>query len=264
MKSKVQTLAFVILSIILNSTVYPFVMTNNILVIDFSPPTTNLIYDGVNVAILHPPNSSLVLGSGSASFKVTNIMIDKSKMERFQTMFISVSLTPATVVEGQIMDGVRRTIITNFQLTSSQRSYFFDLLDIIPSSVSNIYFVFYSSSSSPTGGRFHIISITKQVSLENEVPENEVRVYPNPLLIANDNLKISVNLPETSRISLVIFDSVGNIVKTIVRDNLFEEGIHIFEWDGKDDRGRDVPSGKYVVFLRTEKSQSSRTFVVIR
>ncbi|MCX8096205.1 MAG: T9SS type A sorting domain-containing protein [Spirochaetes bacterium] len=263
MKFGVQTLV-VIVSIILISSVYPFVMTNNILTIDFSPSTTNLIYDRFNVSILPPPNSSLVLGAANASFKVTNIIINKSKMERFQTMFISVNLSPSTTVEGLIMDGTRGTIITNFQLTSSKKNYFFDLLNIVPSMVSNIYLVFYSSSYSPTGGHFYIISITKQVSLEKEVPENEVSVYPNPLLLANDNLKIGINLPNPSRISLAIFDSVGNIVKTIVRDNLFEEGIHVFEWDGKDDRGKEVSSGKYVVFLRTEKSQSSRTFIVIR
>ncbi|MCX8029624.1 MAG: T9SS type A sorting domain-containing protein [Brevinematales bacterium] len=244
---------------------YPFKMTNNVLNIDFSPATTNLIYDIVNASILQPPNNSILLNGGTSSFKITNITIDKSKMENFSTLFISTLLTPSTTVEVHIMNGKSRTILETIYLTSSQGSYFIDLKKILPKDLDNIYFIFTSLTTSPIGGKILLISLVKEVAIENYVEDYQIKAYPNPVLVnSNNRMKFSFKLPKLSTVSVVIFDSIGNIIKTIYRNNNLESGVHIVEWDLKDDTGKDVPSGKYIVLLKADNNQSSFKFNIIR
>ncbi len=259
-------LIFVILLIFaLSFYSFSFEMTNNILIIDFSPQTTNLIYGAYNTLILPPPNSRLRLGGSYSTFKITNIKIDKSKYEFFYNLFIDADITPSTQVEVQIVDAKRNVVLYRLNLVSSQKSYFFNLYDVLPKKVDEIYFIFSSYTSSPYGGEINSVFITKEVILESSVDENEIKVYPNPVMARNGFLpKIVVNVGETSYLTVVIFDSSGNIVKTIVNNELFEKGIYTFNWDLKDDKGVYVPSGKYIAFSSFGNEKSVFTFLVIR
>lgn len=255
---------FLIVLVFIPFSVFSYDMVDDTLSIDFSPSTTNLVYDLQNV-VIDTSNKFINLGGGYSSFKITNIKIDKNKNEFFYNMFVGVNLTPQTVVECYVVDGKRKSIVGQFNLTSSERAYFFNLYDILPKSLDEIYLVFSSYTTSPTGGRVFLITLTKQVVLEGSVNDNEVKVYPNPVMVRGGDIpKIIFKLPKTSYTTLVIFDSGGNIVRTISKEQMLEEGTHIFTWDLKDDKGKDVPSGKYILFSKIENISSTFSFLVIR
>ena len=68
-----------LLVFITSSFAYPLVMTNDKLVIDFSPSTTNLVYGLVNASIQQNP-PRLVLTSSYGYFKITNVKIPTNEL----------------------------------------------------------------------------------------------------------------------------------------------------------------------------------------
>ena len=45
---------------------------------------------------------------------------------------------------------------------------------------------------------------------------------------------------------------------------MFDSGEHMITWDGRDDSGRSVPSGTYVVRLQTKESVQGRKVMLVR
>ncbi|MFH0883932.1 MAG: FlgD immunoglobulin-like domain containing protein, partial [bacterium] len=78
--------------------------------------------------------------------------------------------------------------------------------------------------------------------------------YPNPF---NSTTTIRYQLPETSDVSILIYNISGRVVKTLV-DRSQPAGRNTIIWDGNNDNGEKVSSGIY--FVRTNiKSQISNS-----
>ncbi|MCK4357812.1 MAG: C10 family peptidase [Candidatus Cloacimonetes bacterium] len=65
--------------------------------------------------------------------------------------------------------------------------------------------------------------------------------YPNPF---NQATTIKYALRENSKISIEIYNIRGQKIKTLI-DSKMKSGSHCVFWDGKDEKGRAVPSGIY-------------------
>ncbi|HIC68663.1 MAG TPA: hypothetical protein EYO90_03940, partial [Candidatus Latescibacteria bacterium] len=63
--------------------------------------------------------------------------------------------------------------------------------------------------------------------------------YPNPF---NPVTAIRYNLPQRGHVVLTIYSMTGQLVRTLVDDQV-EAGHHTIEWDGKNSRGQQVSSG---------------------
>ncbi|HEY8193129.1 MAG TPA: FlgD immunoglobulin-like domain containing protein, partial [Gaiellaceae bacterium] len=57
--------------------------------------------------------------------------------------------------------------------------------------------------------------------------------------------QIAFRLRQPDRLTLVIEDAQGRVVRTLLRNASFDRGSHEFGWDGRDDRGQVVPEGSY-------------------
>ena len=94
------------------------------------------------------------------------------------------------------------------------------------------------------------------------LPENfSLGNYPNPF---NPETKISYSLPEASTVSLVIFDVLGNTVRTLVQDELVESGNHEIKWDGRDATGQVVSSGVYFYRLSAKNFSKTKRCILLR
>jgi hypothetical protein len=78
--------------------------------------------------------------------------------------------------------------------------------------------------------------------------------YPNPF---NPATTIPVEIPSSTRMSIKIFNILGQEVKTLF-DGTIDAGFYSFNWDGQDQAGRKLPSGVYFCCL---ESPMSRTVV---
>jgi hypothetical protein len=83
---------------------------------------------------------------------------------------------------------------------------------------------------------------------------------PNPF---NATTTIRFGVPETTDLSLRLYDASGRCIITLVQDR-HEAGEFTMGWDGRDESGRDVASGVYFVRLQTETFTATRKLVLLR
>ena len=82
---------------------------------------------------------------------------------------------------------------------------------------------------------------------------------PNPF---NPSTRIRFGLPAGGEVSLVIFTTTGQQIRTLV-DEVVSAGTHGVAWDGRDARGRAVASGVYVMRLRSGAFVATRRATLV-
>lgn len=85
--------------------------------------------------------------------------------------------------------------------------------------------------------------------------------YPNPF---NPETTIRFSLPLDKRISLKIYNTLGEEVRTLINDEAYARGAHAITWDARDDAGRPVPSGTYIYKLIFGNFSKSKTMTLVR
>ncbi|MEZ4386192.1 MAG: FlgD immunoglobulin-like domain containing protein [Candidatus Krumholzibacteriia bacterium] len=85
-------------------------------------------------------------------------------------------------------------------------------------------------------------------------------VVPNPF---NPSTTITFELRRTEQVDLAVYDLRGRRLATVL-DRQCPAGEHRVTWYGRDDRGRAMPSGTYLVQLCTELSVRSTKAVLVR
>jgi len=84
--------------------------------------------------------------------------------------------------------------------------------------------------------------------------------YPNPF---SSYTTISYQLPSDCHVCLRIYNVAGELVRTLVRKNQ-ELGHYSVRWDGKDEKGRVVPSGIYFYHLNAGNCTSTKRMILIQ
>ena len=85
--------------------------------------------------------------------------------------------------------------------------------------------------------------------------------YPNPF---NPTTTFSFTLPLDKRISILIYDLTGRLVRTLIRDETYAKGTHHATWNGTSDAGIPVASGQYFYVLRYGNFQQARPMTLIK
>jgi hypothetical protein len=94
-------------------------------------------------------------------------------------------------------------------------------------------------------------------------PEHPARLdqnLPNPF---GPSTSIRFELARAADVRLVIYDISGRVVRTLV-DGAAEAGSSSVTWNGRDDRGREVPSGLYFYRLVAGASVETRPMTLLR
>lgn len=84
--------------------------------------------------------------------------------------------------------------------------------------------------------------------------------YPNPF---NNNTTIRYSVPKTSQVQLVIYNILGQKVKTLV-DGLQPKGYKTVTWDGTNQSGEKVASGIYFYTLQTDSFSHTKKMVLLK
>lgn len=84
--------------------------------------------------------------------------------------------------------------------------------------------------------------------------------YPNPF---NPSTKFEYTIPVKSDVSIVIYNALGQKVKTL-HEGEQDAGPWIAKWDGKDDDGRKVASGVYFYKLKAGDFVQSRKMMLLK
>jgi len=85
-------------------------------------------------------------------------------------------------------------------------------------------------------------------------------LYPNPF---NENCHIRIVTRITEKVSLVIYDTQGRRVCTLVNERL-NPGVHNFSWDGKNTLNQTVSSGVYMLNMVQGEFASTRSIQLLK
>jgi hypothetical protein len=84
--------------------------------------------------------------------------------------------------------------------------------------------------------------------------------YPNPF---NPETNIEFNLPTAQNVNLMVFNLLGQQVRTLVNGTL-GAGTHSVIWNGKNDDGANVPSGIYFYKMVTPEFSQTNKMALVR
>ena len=84
--------------------------------------------------------------------------------------------------------------------------------------------------------------------------------YPNPF---NPSTTLRFDLPAAADIHIVVYDLLGRQVVHLV-DGHLEAGYHQLVWNGRDRRGRELPTGMYIVLMATPEYRKSIKLVLLK
>jgi len=112
------------------------------------------------------------------------------------------------------------------------------------------------------GLRAYALLSFNNVSPDIEIPETfELHQnYPNPF---NPTTTIRFDLPEASRVNLVIYNILGQKVITL-QDQICSAGYKSVRWDGRSVGGREVASGLYFYRLEVNGMSSGKNFSQVK
>lgn len=127
---------------------------------------------------------------------------------------------------------------------------------------SNWYSVFDNSNS--MHALQHLIGTAKLYSV-NSSDISRVFIlpnYPNPLNPKKGGTTITYQLPQKTKVELIIYNLLGQKVKTLLNETRYA-GEFAINWDGKNDLGEIVSSGIYWCKIKTAQGETARKMVVV-
>lgn len=109
------------------------------------------------------------------------------------------------------------------------------------------------------------ITVGTTVDVEEPLPPiTAVRLhqnYPNPF---NPRTAVRFDLPSSSAVFVRIFDANGRLVRTLINGRKYAAGSWEEDWNGRNDSGKQVPSGVYFCVLKAAGKTESRKMVMLR
>jgi len=84
--------------------------------------------------------------------------------------------------------------------------------------------------------------------------------YPNPF---NPETVIKFSLPQDSKVTLRVYNILGQMVNTLV-DEMLTAGNHAVSWDGKTEQGTNVASGVYFYRIKAGNYESIMKMTLLR
>ncbi|MDI6807822.1 MAG: M6 family metalloprotease domain-containing protein [Candidatus Eisenbacteria bacterium] len=110
-----------------------------------------------------------------------------------------------------------------------------------------------------------LFTIEKSVGVVSRIDPIPARfefaqAYPNPF---NSETIFRIALPAEGDVHLAVFDTRGRLVRTVL-DQRVNAGWHNLTWNGRDDRGAELPAGVYLAKLLSGSFVSTKKVVLLK
>ncbi len=101
-----------------------------------------------------------------------------------------------------------------------------------------------------------LYQITNASSISVSIPEKN-RIYPNFPNPFNSSTRVTYELDENSGVQILVYNMLGQLVRTITENEWETAGLHTTEWDGTNQKGIVLASGVYFIKM-VLKSETGR------
>jgi hypothetical protein len=85
--------------------------------------------------------------------------------------------------------------------------------------------------------------------------------FPNPFA---GSTTIAYRTPRADVVSIAIYDVAGGRVRTLGKNVPVAAGVHVLEWDGRNDRGHRVDNGVFYYRIEGESVDYRRALAILR
>lgn len=169
-----------------------------------------------------------------------------------QTLFLASNKTPGQVaigsmkVDGQAASGNGDLVAVSFRTKDTPKPADFQILEGVLVDL--------------TGN----IDAIRNVEIGNLKPmPTNYALEPNVPNPFNPSTTIAYQLPEAGDVSMIIYNLVGQQVRTLVKGT-HEAGFQSVVWDGRDDFGRQVASGVYIYRLQAGSFSQAHRMMLLK
>ncbi len=163
------------------------------------------------------------------------------------------------------------SMISNEDATEFPENWFFGPLDSLDYSYGTAAASYTASGGFPLGdlnwypdrkAAWEAAGMPTSVEGDNTVPADFAleQNYPNPF---NPATNIAYKLSENSNVSLVVYNTLGQNVRTLVNGNRLA-GSYTVSWDGKNEYGVQMSSGIYFYSLKTETLTTVKKMLLLK
>ncbi|MBN1999682.1 M28 family peptidase [candidate division KSB1 bacterium] len=177
-----------------------------------------------------------------------------------------VLITPAGAMQGNLWD-YGGSGYTETQVISSQGSYWALFYQpctltvattphILSKGVSQFVDVLPAESKPPVPPVVENTGVFETLPSRLNLSQN----YPNPF---NASTTLEFVLPKVSEVSVQVFNVRGEMVR-FLEHQVLNAGVHKVKWDGRDNTGKDVPSGSYLMYVAAGEEQQVAKMILIR
>jgi flagellar hook assembly protein FlgD len=158
----------------------------------------------------------------------------------------------------------------NYELIASFQSNVANIttLNLTWNATTNKYDTVTTTIPNPKSWAFQRFEFTGTSSVDDRpitliTPDDYVldQNYPNPF---NPTTTIRYNLPLNKRVSLRIYNTMGQLVRTLVDNELQSSGRHEIKWDGRNQRGERAASGVYIYALEFGNFKKTRSMTLLK
>jgi hypothetical protein len=105
--------------------------------------------------------------------------------------------------------------------------------------------------------------LTELTGIEEYVVEQSdlsLSIFPNPVI---RSANVSFSLTRPGRVAIRLYNTVGQLLREIA-DGEYGAGVHEFVWYADNDKGRELPSGTYIISVEVDNKATRRVVVLIR
>jgi photosystem II stability/assembly factor-like uncharacterized protein len=224
---------------------------NSNIILSFAPEDENIIYASVyGKGVFKTTDGGLnweERNNGLLSINTTSLILDPKQINR-----IFIGSDSGTYVSSNGGD-----VWSKFKPEHPLFTLYHSCIDTLGTGR-----IFAVSKNAP--GVYVLDSIYSDISFveENNLLQNFIlyQNYPNPF---NSSTIIKFVLPSSENIKLEVYDLLGRRIITLI-DEYKNRGEHSIEWNGKNEKSKDVSSGLYFSHLLTSNKSLSKKMVIMK
>ncbi len=93
------------------------------------------------------------------------------------------------------------------------------------------------------------------------IPDPDLSCYPNPF---QGSTNVKFNQIDNSPTTVAIYNTRGQLVRTLVNDQKLSPGEHIIVWDGKNNSGQPTAAGIYLYKITSGRFSSTKKMIMMK
>ena len=152
-------------------------------------------------------------------------------------------------------------------INTSQQNYTFDLVDIVGISFDEESMMLETITNTQTFLFDEILYMDFDITTgvdNSDMPEGVSFLlnqnYPNPF---NPDTNISFSLAVAAKIEIMIYNSKGQLVRTLV-DGFYSSGEYVINWNGKTNEQKPVSSGVYFYRMGKNGTYQNKKMILMK